>query len=115
MGEQWKEMEKWVENGKIKSLGISNFCPDCFTCLDYNQMTVKPVLNQNEMRVGWGEDILGIAKYNRKRGIVPQAYSALGGHDNWSDKSFLQANILKKIGAAPKKSPADVALKWLVD
>merc|ERR1712129_527808 len=113
--EQWKEMEKWVKNGKVKSLGISNFCPDCFTCLDYAQMTVKPVLNQNEMHVGWGKEILDIGTYNRKRGIVPQAYSPLGGRDGWSDPSVLHAKILNRIGAAHNKSAADVALKWLTD
>jgi diketogulonate reductase-like aldo/keto reductase len=77
--EQWQEMEKYVKNGKVKSLGISNFCPDCFSCLDFAAMTVKPVLNQNEMHVGWGKDMLGIWTYNRVRGIVPQAYSPLGG------------------------------------
>ena len=37
--EQWKEMEKYVKNGKVKSLGISNFCPDCFTCLDFGRLS----------------------------------------------------------------------------
>jgi len=113
--EQWKEMEKYVKNGKVKSLGISNFCPDCFTCLDFAAMTVKPVLNQNEMHVGWGKDMLGIWSYNRERGIVPQAYTPLGGRDAWADPTVLSANITKRIGAAHNKSAADVALKWLVD
>jgi len=113
--EQWKEMEKWVKSGKIKSLGISNFCPDCFTCLDYSQMTVKPVLNQNEMHVGWGKEILDIGTYNRKRGIVPQAYSPFAGRDHWSDPSVLSSPVLKRIGAAHNKSTASVALKWLTD
>jgi len=113
--EEWKEMERWVKNGKVKSLGISNFCPDCFKCLDFSQMTVKPVLNQNEMHVGWGYDMLGIWTYNRARGIVPQAYSPLGGRSGIFDPTVLHANITNRIGAAHNKSAADVALKWLTD
>merc|ERR1712190_423109 len=100
--EQWKEMEKYVKNGKVKSLGISNFCPDCFTCLDFAAMTVKPVLNQNEMHVGWGKDMLGIWSYNRERGIVPQAYTPLGGRDAWADPTVLSANITRRIGTLQK-------------
>merc|ERR1712190_644688 len=49
------------------------------------------------------------------RGIVPQAYSPLGGRSAWADPTVLSANITKSIGAAHNKSAADVALKWLVD
>jgi len=113
--DQWKVMEEYVKNGKIKSLGISNFCPDCFTCLDHAELKVKPALNQLEMHVGWGMDMLGIWTYNRKRGIVPQAYTPLGGRNGVFDPSVLHANITNRIGAAHNKSAADVALKWLTD
>jgi diketogulonate reductase-like aldo/keto reductase len=76
---------------------------------------VKPVLNQLEMHVGWGKDMLGIWTYNRKRGIVPQAYTPLGGRDGAFDPTVLHANITKRIGAAHNKSAAQVALKWLTD
>jgi len=113
--DQWAVMEEYYKQGKIKSLGISNFCTDCFTCLDYAKMTVKPVLNQLNMHVGWGMDMLGIWSYNRKLGIVPQAYGPLGGRGGVFDPSVLHANITNRIGAAHNKSAADVALKWLTD
>jgi diketogulonate reductase-like aldo/keto reductase len=113
--DQWGVMEEYHKNGKIKSLGISNFCPDCFKCLDEAKMTVKPVLNQLEFHVGWGKDPFGIWTYNRKRGIVPQAYTPLGGRDGTFDPTVLKSEFLKQIGAAHNKSAADVALKWLVD
>merc|ERR1711933_158466 len=59
--------------------------------------------------------MLGMWSYNRERGIVPQAYTPLGGRDAWADPTVLSANITKRIGAAHNKSAADVALKWLVD
>merc|ERR1712217_240826 len=111
--EQWQEMEKYVKNGKVKSPGISNFCPDCFSCLDFAAMTVKPVLNQLQMHVGWGKDMLGIWTDSKRRGVVPQAYSPLG-HGSELDPDVLHGNITKRIAAAHNKSTAEVALKWLV-
>jgi len=113
--DQWLVMEEYVKKGKIRSLGISNFCPDCFNCLDYDKMTVKPVLNQLEMHLGWGKDMLGVWTYNRKRGIVPQAYTPLGGRQGAFDPTVLNSTLAKKIGAAHNKSAAGVALKWLTD
>jgi len=112
---QWRVLEDYHKKGKIKSLGVSNFCPSCWACFDNAELVVKPSLNQLEMHVGWGMDMLGIWTYNRKRGIVPQAYTPLGGRNGVFDPSVLHANITNRIGAAHNKSAADVALKWLTD
>lgn len=112
--EQWRVMEKYFMDGKVKSLGVSNFCPDCFSCLDSAELQVNPVLNQIEMHVGWGKDMLGIWSYNRKRGIVPQAYSPLGGREGAFDPEVLHGNLTNRIAKAHNKTAADVALKWLV-
>merc|ERR1711918_219401 len=107
-------MEKYHKEGKLKSLGVSNWCPDCFSCLDSAELKVQPVLNQIDMHVGWGKDMLGIWSYNRKRGIVPQAYSPLGGREGAFDPEVLHGNLTNRIAKAHNKSAADVALKWLV-
>merc|ERR1719263_1088240 len=112
--EQWRVMEKYHKDGKLKSLGLSNWCPDCFSCLDQAKLEVQPVLNQIDMHVGWGKDMLGIWSYNRKRGIVPQAYGPLGGRGGAFDPEVLHGNLTNKIAKAHNKSAAEVALKWLV-
>merc|ERR1719263_1514227 len=112
--EQWRVMEKYHEDGKLKSLGVSNWCPDCFSCIDNADLKVNPVLNQISMHVGWGKDMLGIWSYNRKRGIVPQAYGPLGGRGGAFDPEVLHGNLTNDIAKAHNKSSAEVALKWLV-
>lgn len=110
--DQWRVMEEYYFRGKIRSLGVSNFCPDCFDFLDH--AVVKPVLNQLAMHVGWGADMLGIWSWNRQRGVVPQAYSPLG-HGSQLDPEVLHGNITTRVAQAHNKSTAEVALKWLVD
>merc|ERR1712032_49731 len=111
MMDQWRVMEWYHMTGKIRSLGVSNFCPDCFDCLKHAK--VQPVLNQLQMHVGWGKDMLGIWTDNRKRGVVPQAYSPLG-HGSELDPEVLHGNVTTRIAVAHNKSTAEVALKWLV-
>jgi len=109
--DQWKVMEKAHFEGKIRSLGVSNFCPDCFDCL--KGAVVKPVLNQLQMHVGMGVDMKGIWTDNAQRGITPQAYSPLG-HGSELDPEVLHGNITTRIASAHNKSTAELALKWLV-
>lgn len=109
--DQWRVMEEYYKAGKIRSLGVSNFCPDCFGCLEGAE--VQPVLNQLQMHIGWGKDMLGIWTDSKKRGVVPQAYSPLG-HGSELDPEVLHGNITTPIAAAHNKSTAEVALKWLV-
>lgn len=110
--DQWNVMEEYYFKGKIRSLGVSNFCPDCFDFL--KDARVQPVLNQLSMHVGWGTDPLGIWSDNKKRGAQVQAYSPLG-HGSELDPEVLHGNLTMEIAAAHNKSTAELALKWLVD
>jgi len=109
--EQWKVVEEYYKAGKVKSLGVSNWCPSCFDCLADTE--VQPLLNQLAMHVGWGKDMLGVWTGNRKRGIVPQAYSPLG-HGSALDPEVLHGNVSVDIAAAHNESTAEIALKWPV-
>jgi len=109
--DQWEVMEEYYFKGKIRSLGVSNFCPDCFDFLD--KVRVKPVLNQLANHVGWGADPKGTWSDNAARGVQVQAYSPLG-HGSELDPEVLHGNLTMKIAAAHNKSTAELALKWLV-
>jgi len=109
-------MERYHSEGKIRSLGVSNWCPSCFDCMQ--DLKVQPVLNQLQSHVGWGVDPLGSWTVDKKRNIVTQAYSPLGGSasDVGSDvdPEILHGNLTTEIASAYNKSTAELALKWLV-
>ena len=73
--ETYKEMEKLLETGKVKSIGVSNFSiktlesllPHVKVVPAVNQVEVHPCLPQEDLR-----------KYCEERGILIVAYSPLG-------------------------------------
>eukprot|EP01065_Artemidia_motanka_P035042 TRINITY_DN42980_c0_g1_i1.p1 TRINITY_DN42980_c0_g1~~TRINITY_DN42980_c0_g1_i1.p1 ORF type:complete len:341 (+),score=136.42 TRINITY_DN42980_c0_g1_i1:56-1024(+) len=93
--------------GKIRSFGVSNYCPKCIDCL--LEKGLKPQLNQVQYHVGMGDDPIGLVSYQRKHKILLQAYSALATGKLVTDP------LLERIGASHNKTAAQVALKWIVD
>lgn len=106
--EQWRAYEELYKQGKVKAIGVSNYCASCLDCL-LSKATVKPAVNQIELHVGMGADPTGLVSYTREKGILPQAYSPL------ASGSLPKDSTLARIGQAYSKSAAQVALKWLVD
>ncbi|TIA92934.1 hypothetical protein E3P99_00362 [Wallemia hederae] len=75
----WKDMEKLVEKGLVKSIGISNFnIANTQRILDV--ATIKPVVNQFELHP-WSNE-LKLKEFCEKNGILLQAYSPLGSTDS---------------------------------
>eukprot|EP00928_Gymnodinium_smaydae_P033935 TRINITY_DN24168_c0_g4_i1.p1 TRINITY_DN24168_c0_g4~~TRINITY_DN24168_c0_g4_i1.p1 ORF type:complete len:277 (-),score=47.07 TRINITY_DN24168_c0_g4_i1:67-897(-) len=75
--DQWRAMEEFYKAGKAKAIGVSNFCPSCFACLE-GKATVLPMVNQVAYHIGMGPDAAGFKSYADKHQIVLQAYSPLG-------------------------------------
>lgn len=74
----WKAMEKLVEQGKAKSIGVSNWTiKDLDVLLSYAK--IPPVVNQIEIHPFLPNDKL--IKYCVDHNIVPVAYSPLGSQD----------------------------------
>lgn len=104
----WKDMEKAVEQGKIKSIGLSNFYDeDLQKILDIckikpvvDQVECNPYFPQNKLR----EQLKGINCY-------VEAYSPLarGSKDLFNEKIFI--DLSKKY----KKSIQQIILRWHVD
>ncbi|KAL8622350.1 hypothetical protein ACOMHN_041678 [Nucella lapillus] len=116
--ETWQELETLVSEGKIVSLGISNFNSVQLDRI-HSFATVKPVVNQVECHPYLPQKEL----YNfcEKRGILIQAYAPLGSPDrpkgmSSSDKLLilLKEPVLKTIGDKYSKSPAQVLIRDLL-
>ena len=100
-------MEKYVNAGKIHSLGLSNFyVKELENFLP--QVTIKPVLVQNEFHPYYQE--LDVVPFIQSKNIVVQSWYPLGGRGY--TKSLLNDETIKKIAAAHNVTPAQIILRW---
>ncbi|WP_285767801.1 aldo/keto reductase [Peribacillus sp. SI8-4] len=99
----WKALEKLYKDGKVKSIGVSNFHVHHLENLLAN-CEVKPVVNQIELHplLTQGE----IRDYCEKNEIMVEAWSPLG-RGNLLEEPTIN-HIAKKHG----KSPAQVLIRW---
>ncbi len=103
----YKAMEKFVEQGKIRSLGLSNWYIeeiDDFIA----QVNIKPALVQNEIHPYYQEK--KVIPYMHDLGIVMQAWYPLGGRGHQSE--LLNDKTILEIAENHGKSAAQVILRW---
>lgn len=103
----YKAMEKAVAEGKIRSLGVSNYYVEEMEEF-LPQVTIKPVLVQNEIHPYYQEN--DVIPYMHEKGIVVEAWYPLGGRGYTS--ALLNNETIKSIAEAHGKSSAQVILRW---
>ncbi|TPX18671.1 uncharacterized protein E0L32_002528 [Thyridium curvatum] len=74
----WRAMEKLVDEGLVRSLGVSNFTAAHLTAL-LGYARVKPVVNQVEIHPYLPNAAL--VDFCLRHGVMPVAYSPLGSQD----------------------------------
>lgn len=103
----YKAMEKYVEAGKIRSIGVS-----CYYVKEINEflpkVNIKPVLVQNEVHPYYQDT--EVVEHLHDLGIVVEAWYPLGGRGH--QKELLSDPVLSKIAARHNKSVAQVILRW---
>jgi len=109
--ETWEALEECVKAGLVKAIGVSNFT----AVLIHDLLTyakIRPAVCQVELHPYLHQNLL--IDFCNKRGIVVEAYSALGSGDfkKPNDPSVLADPELAKLGKKYGKSPAQIALKW---
>lgn len=112
--EQWRAMTEFYKAGKAKAIGVSNYCPSCMDCL--KDAEVPPMVNQMMYSMGMGEDPDGRMTSDKKRGVVTQAYSALG-NTPWAkhaNPDIISGNLTTRIAKKHNVSTVQVALKYIV-
>lgn len=100
-------MEKFVETGKIRSLGLSNWYIeeiDDFIA----QVNIKPALIQNEIHPYYQEQ--EVVPYMHDLGIVMQAWYPLGGRGHTGE--LLHDETITAIAKAHGVSSAQVIIRW---
>lgn len=104
----WAVLEEYQTQGKLKSIGVSNWGTKQFNGLKY---TIPPAVNQIEFNVYSHDD--GIASFCAARNITIEAYSPLGDPAR-SHTSVFSDPVVTGIGKKHNVSAAQVALKWVL-
>mgnify|MGYP001157856045 CR=1 FL=1 len=101
--ETWKALVRLKEEGRARSIGVSNFEGDYIDEI-FEATGVLPVLNQVQLHPRFQQRALR-QKYE-PRGIVTESWSPLGQGQMLSDPVI--AAIARRLG----KSPAQVIIRW---
>ena len=103
----YKAMEKYVAEGKIRSLGVS-----CYYVKEIDdflpQVDIKPVLVQNEVHPYYQDT--EVVEHLHSLGIVVEAWYPLGGRGHQGE--LLSDPVLSDIAAKHGKSVVQVILRW---
>lgn len=103
----YKAMEQYVEQGKIRSLGLSNwYIKELISFLP--QVTIPPALVQNEIHPYYQEQ--DVVPFIQEKGIVVQCWYPLGGRGYTAE--LLGDETICAIADAHGVSAAQVILRW---
>jgi diketogulonate reductase-like aldo/keto reductase len=110
----YQALESLLAAGRVRAIGVSNFMPRHIDRL-LAVSSVVPAVNQVEVHPYFRQTAV-LAK-NAEHGILSQAWSPIGGitfYPGWGEnrKSALEEPLLRSIGEAYGKSPAQVMLRW---
>ncbi|KAK6746296.1 hypothetical protein RB195_012419 [Necator americanus] len=110
----WKVLEEYVKQGKIRSIGISNFNHKQIDRV-IGSAVIKPAVLQIECHPYLQQKKL--RAYCKDKGIAVTAYSPLGNPGSAffrkaGDPNILTDPVVKKIASAHGKTPAQIVLRW---
>jgi diketogulonate reductase-like aldo/keto reductase len=103
--DSWRAMEDLQAEGKIKSIGVSNFFQEHLEAL-MKTAKVTPAVNQIEFHPGYWQQEL--TEYCQEKNIVVEAWSPLGKGVVFNNE------VLTTIAKKHNKSVAQVCLRWVI-
>ncbi|XP_022072493.1 aldo-keto reductase family 1 member A1-B isoform X1 [Acanthochromis polyacanthus] len=109
----WAAMEKLVEKGLVRSIGLSNFNRGQIDDI-LSVASIKPTVLQVESHPYLAQ--VELLAHCRDRGLVLTAYSPLGSPDRaWKhpdEPVLLQEPVIAALAEKYKKSSAQIILRW---
>lgn len=103
----YQAMEQYVAQGKIRSLGVSNFYISEMT--DFlTKVDTKPVLVQNEIHPYYQER--DVVRFMQRQGIVVEGWYPLGGRG--FNTELLSDPVIQEIADRHGKSLVQTILRW---
>jgi len=106
--EMWKNMEKLVDAGLVRSIGLSNF-PVLMIHDILTYCRIKPAMHQIEIHPFFTQK--KNADYCLSQGIQVTAYSPLG---NASDESPLKSDVIKNFAKKYSVSAGQLLIRWSI-
>lgn len=106
----YRAMEKACRQGKIRSIGISNFYTQDKAAHFIHDFEIKPAVIQNENHIFYQGTAL--RDWCGKYGIRMESYYPFGGRGH--TKQSLENPTIAHIAAAHKKTAAQVIVRWHV-
>ena len=103
----WKVMETYVKQGKIRSVGVSNFNRNHLEDL-LSYAEIRPVINQIEIHPFMSQE--DNVAYNHQLGIQVQAWGPFGQ----GDIDVTGHPLLKSIANKYQKTSSQIVLRWIV-
>ncbi|PYH92322.1 aldo-keto reductase [Aspergillus ellipticus CBS 707.79] len=110
ISETWKELEKLVDSGKVRSIGVSNFTIEKVDEL-LKTARIPPAANQIEAHPYLLQPKL--TRYLKDKNILPVAYSPLG-NNIYELPRVVDDPKVKEIAQKLNKDPAQVLISWAV-
>jgi 2,5-diketo-D-gluconate reductase A len=99
----WKALEEFKNDGRARSIGVSNFQIEHLERLASETDTV-PAVNQIEVHPYFTNE--AVRGYGREHGIVTQAWSPI------AQGGVLEDPAIAQIAEKASKTPAQVVLRW---
>ena len=104
--DSWKAMIQLKEEGRARSIGVSNFAPEHLQRL-IDETGVTPAVNQIELHPSFQQKTL--RALHEKHGIHTESWSPLGQGRQLEDP------VVGRIAAKYGKSPAQIVIRWHLD
>jgi 2,5-diketo-D-gluconate reductase A len=98
----WRAFEKLQADGRIRSIGVSNFEIEHFERLA-QECSVVPAVNQIELHPEFSQPEL--RSYHAEHGILTEAWGPIG-----QSKGLLP--VITEVAEAKDRTPAQVVLRW---
>jgi diketogulonate reductase-like aldo/keto reductase len=110
----YKAAEKFLTDGRVRAIGVSNFSPDHLEKL-MDRANVVPALNQVELHPSFQQKEL--REIHKRLGILTQAWSPIGGSirrfaEQGKGRDPLKDPTIGKLTEKHGKTPAQVVLRW---
>ena len=102
----WRTLAEFVDDGRAKSIGVSNFQPAHLDRI-IAETGVLPSVNQIEVHPYFGNEAARAASH--EHGIAVEAWSPI------AQGAVLDDEVIGKIAAAHGKTPSQVTLRWHVE